>query len=180
VLYGPRWTGVSPLLELLSLAAVPQILGAATGGPYRAAGRTGLLFKLGLISTGITVVAIVAGLPWGTRGVATAILIKSWICLPIVVAPLARILQLPLKHLLWPAIAGWGPGLAIAAGELLVRFLVPGSMPAWQVLSLQLCAGGILYLAAMSRSDDEIAMAAKARLRRLAARRHRLSPGGAG
>jgi len=180
VLYGSRWAGVSPLLELLSLAAVPQILGAATGGPYRAAGRTGLLFKLGLVSTTITVLAIVAGLPWGTRGVATAILIKSWICLPIVVAPLARILQLPLRKLLGPAIAGWGPGLAIAAGELSVRFLMPVSMPAWQVLSLQLCAGGILYLAAMSRSNDEIAVAARSRLRHLATLRlrHRLRPGG--
>jgi O-antigen/teichoic acid export membrane protein len=166
VLYGPRWMGMVPILELLSLAAVPQILGASTGVPYRAAGRTGLLFKLGLVVTCLTAVAIVAGLPWGGIGVATAILINSWVCLPIVVTPLARIFQLPLRELLWPAVAGWAPCAAIAAAELLVRFVASGNLHAWQVLGLQLCSGGLVYLTAMSRSDSEVATAAKARLRR--------------
>ena len=177
VLYGPRWTGMVPILQLLSLAAVPQILGASTGGPYRAAGRTGLLFKLGLIATGCTIVAILAGLPWGTTGVATAILINSWICLPIVVAPLARVLELPLRELLLPAIAGWAPCAAIAAAELAVRFLAPSGLPAWQELGLQLCAGGLVYLAVMWRSDSELAVLARTRLRRFAALRRRPSAG---
>jgi PST family polysaccharide transporter len=167
VLYGPRWTGMVPILQLLSLAAVPQILGASTGGPYRAAGQTGLLFRLGLLATGFTVVAILAGLPWGTTGVATAILINSWICLPIVVAPLARILKLPLRQLLLPAVAGWLPCAGIAAAELLVRFLAPAQLRTWQLLLLQLLAGGIVYLAVMWRSDSELAVEARARLRRL-------------
>ena len=177
VVYGPRWTGMVPILQLLSLAAVPQILGASTGGPYRAAGRTGLLFKLGLIATGCTIVAILAGLPWGTTGVATAILINSWICLPIVVAPLARVLELPLRELLLPAIAGWAPCAAIAAAELAVRFLAPSGLPAWQELGLQLCAGGLVYLAVMWRSDSELAVLARTRLRRFAALRRRPSAG---
>jgi O-antigen/teichoic acid export membrane protein len=179
VLYGPRWTGMVTVLELLSLAAVPQILGAATGGPYRAAGRTGLLFKLGMVSSAITVVAIIAGLPWGTTGVATALLIKSWVCLPIVVAPLARVLHLPVRELLFPAIAGWGPAAAAVTGELLVRFLAPADLAAWKVLLLQLCVGGPLYLAAMWRSDSEPSRAAKGRLRRLATSLHRVSTDGA-
>lgn len=179
VLYGPRWTGMVTVLELLSLAAVPQILGAATGGPYRAAGRTGLLFKLGLVASACTVLAIIVGLPWGTTGVATALLINSWVCLPIVVAPLARILQLPLTQLLSPAIAGWAPAAATVTGELLVRFLVPADLAAWQVLLLQLCAGGALYLAAMWRSDSESSRAAKLGLRRLVTSRKQASTGGA-
>jgi O-antigen/teichoic acid export membrane protein len=179
VLYGPRWTGMVTVLELLSLAAVPQILGASTGGAYRAAGRTGLLFRLGVVVTACTAVAIVIGLPWGTTGVAVAILVNSWLCLPIVVAPLARILELPLSQLLRPAIAGWVSCAAIAAAELLVRVAVPPETPAWQVLILQLCAGGVVYLAVMWRSRSEVAVAAKDRVRRLVTMRQRPSAGGA-
>jgi O-antigen/teichoic acid export membrane protein len=179
VLYGPKWTGMVTVLELLSLAAVPQIIGAAAGGPYRAAGRTGLLFKLGMISAALTVLAIVAGLPWGTTGVATALLIKSWGCLPIVVAPLARILQLSVRELLSPAVAGWAPAAATVAGELLVRFLAPADLSAWQVLLLQLGLGGILYVTVMWHSDSEPSRAAKIRLRRFIANRQRVSTDGA-
>jgi O-antigen/teichoic acid export membrane protein len=179
VVYGPRWTGMVPVLELLALAAVPQIIGAATGGPYRAAGRTGLLFKLGLLSAAITVLAIFIGLPWGTTGVATAILIKSWVNLPIVVAPLAKVLTVPVRSLLLPAISGWAPAAAIFAGELLVRFLLPAGVHPWQVLTLQLAAGAALYVAVIWRTDSEASRAAKSGVRRLAMLRSRPSAGGA-
>jgi O-antigen/teichoic acid export membrane protein len=175
VVYGPRWTGMVPVLELLSLAAVPQILGAATGGPYRAADRTGLLFRLGLVVTVITVLAIAAGLPWGITGVAVAILINSWVCLPIVVAPLARVLGVPTRKLLLPVVTASGPGLLIASGELVVRFAMPSETRPWVVLALQLFVGGALYLATMWRSDSELAQAGRARIRRLVAYRGRLS-----
>jgi PST family polysaccharide transporter len=164
VVYGPRWTGMVVVLELLSLAAVPQILGAATGGPYRAADRTGLLFKLGVLGTVITVLAILAGLPWGITGVATAILIKSWFNLPIVVWPLARVLDMPLRRLLLPVLTSAGPALLVVAGELAVRFLLPSGTQPWQVLALQVAVGGALYLMSMSRSESELAVAARARL----------------
>jgi O-antigen/teichoic acid export membrane protein len=175
VVYGPRWTGMVPVLEILSLAAVPQILGAATGGPYRAADRTALLFRLGTLVTVITVLAIAAGLPWGITGVAVAILINSWVCLPLVVSPLARILRVPTRQLLLPVVTASGPGLLVAAGELAVRFAMPSETRPSVVLALQLLVGGGLYVAAMWRSDSELAVAGRARIRHLVAHRGRVS-----
>ena len=173
VLYGQKWMGMVPVLEVLSIAAVPQIVGAATGGAYRAAGRTGLLFKVGVASTTLAIVAIIAGLPWGIMGVAITFMLSCWIIVPISVGPLARILGVPLSNLLLPIIAGWGPAAAAAGGELIVRLSMPSGATALEVLTLQLAVGGAIYLTAMWRSNSEIAVAARARVRRLLAIRLR-------
>jgi hypothetical protein len=70
--------------------------------------------------------------------------------------------------LLAPVVAEWGPALAVGAAELLVRLLSPSSLVAWQVLALQLGLGGAVYLVMMWRSESEVALIAKAKLRRFA------------
>ena len=176
VLYGEKWMPMVPVLELLSIAAVPQILCAATGGAYRAAGCTGLLFRVGVAGTILTALAIVAGLPWGIIGVATTFLINCWILVPVALGRLARVLGLPLKTLVLPVIRGWGPAAATGAGELLVRVVLPKDLAPWEVLVLQLAVGALIYLAMMWRSDSEVATAAKARLQRFITVRQRTSP----
>jgi PST family polysaccharide transporter len=168
VLYGHKWIGMVPVLELLSISAVPQILCTATGGAYRAAGATGLLFRVGVAGTILTVLAIVAGLPWGITGVATTFLINAWILVPVSIGPLARILGIPLPKLLAPIVAEWGPAVAVGAAELLVRLLAPSSLVAWQILALQLGLGGAVYIVTMWRSDSEVALMVKAKIRRFA------------
>jgi O-antigen/teichoic acid export membrane protein len=157
VLYGNAWKGAIPLLELLSLAAVPQILGSSVGGPCRAAGRNDILFKLSIAGTVATVFAIVMGLPWGASGVATAILIRSWIWLPITMSPLARIFMMPLHRVMWPLIISALPALCMGVAELAVRLTLSGQTAAWEVFLLQLTAGGIIFFFSMWRSDSEAA-----------------------
>lgn len=169
VLYGQKWIGMIPVLELLSLSAIPQIVCTATGGAYRAAGATGLLFRVGILGTILTVIAIGVGLPWGTVGVAATFLVNAWILVPVSVGPLARLLGIPLLKLLGPVVAGWGPAVATGAAELLVRLAAPGHLSAWSILALQLAAGGFVYLVLMWRSQSEVAILAKERLRRFVA-----------
>ena len=165
VLYGPHWLGMVGVLEVLCLAAVPQIICTALGGPYRATGETGVMARLGLIGALSTIVAILCGLHWGVMGVAVGLLVSSWMMLPVMLAPLARIFRLPMRAVLGAVVSGWAPGLAIAMGELCVRLLAPAHLPAWEVLALQLAVGAALYVGAMWRSDSEIAVAAKGRVR---------------
>jgi O-antigen/teichoic acid export membrane protein len=125
VLYGERWTGMVVVLELLAVATLPQLVGSASGSLYRAAGQTDLLFRLGLLTSFLGVVAIVAGLPWGTRGVAFALCIQSWIVLPIVLVPIARNVHLRPLEILRPVLAGSLPTLALAVGMLAGRGVGP-------------------------------------------------------
>ena len=128
VLYGPRWTGTVPILELLALSAVPQILAASTGAVYRALGLTDLLFKVGMGSTAIGMIAIIGGLHWGTHGVAAGLLIAAWVALPIVVLPLFRRLEIGFADLRRPAVGVLVPAAALGAGELAIRIAWPGKV----------------------------------------------------
>jgi O-antigen/teichoic acid export membrane protein len=166
VLYGPRWAGMVTVLELLMLSAVPQIPAAASGVGYRATGRTDLLFRLALVSVAFTVVATFVGAFWGAEGVAASVLIRSWLMLWVVMAPLARILDVSSTFLLGPIYRSCGPAIAMVVGELVVRFAVGGRIAPWQVLSLQLVVGGALYAFAVRRSTSEASELTKAVVRR--------------
>lgn len=167
VLYGPRWAGMVPVLQLLAIATVPQIVAASTGNVFRAAGRTGLLFRLGLISSGLSVVAIVAALALsdgGTVAVAAALMIKSWVALPISLVPLARIVRLSAGEMIRACFGvGWPCG-ALAVGELVVRWAAPDTFATWQTLFMQLALGGGLYLAVLWFMDAPVIAMARERL----------------
>jgi O-antigen/teichoic acid export membrane protein len=149
VLYGDRWAGTAPILELLALSAVPQILAASTGAVFRALGLTDLLFKVGMRGTGVSLIAIVGGLHWGTHGVAAGLLIASWVKLPIVMSPLLRQLHLRLADLRKPVFGVLIPAAILGGGELAVRVLLTGRVPVAIELALQLIVGGALYLLAL-------------------------------
>lgn len=153
VLYGPRWDGMVPVLELLALAAMPQIVASASGSLFRATGHTDLMFKVGLISSLMSVVAIIAGLPWSTTGVAAALLIKSWLALPVVLVPLARIVGLRARDVVLPVLGTAGPTAGLAAATLAVRALAPHDTAAWEVLAAQLVTGALVYLAILWRTN---------------------------
>jgi O-antigen/teichoic acid export membrane protein len=59
VLYGPRWAGTVPILELLGLSAVPQILAGASGGVFRALVRP--LSPAGTPPVAVLVLQLAAG-----------------------------------------------------------------------------------------------------------------------
>lgn len=169
VLFGPGWDGMVPMLVLLALGTVPQVTAVATGALFRSAGATDLLFRTGMLQTALSVIAILAGLPWGAVGVAAALLVRSWLGLPLLLLPLRRIVGLPLGELLGPTTAlGW-PVAGLAAAELIAGALVHGRSP-WLVLAAQLAAGAAVYGAVVWRTDRGTVRKVQRRLRPLLAR----------
>ena len=173
VLYGPRWGPTAPILELLALSAVPQILAASSGGVYRSLGLTDLLFKVGVISTVLSVIAIAIGVHWGALGVAAALLIKAWVSLPIPMTPLIRATRLKTADLRGPIVRILGPAVALGCGELGVRFALGGSTSAAVVLVLQLLAGAVLYFPALHLVGSPAISLIKEQVQRLARARGR-------
>ena len=145
-LYGHRWIGMTTILELLSVSAVPTVIAAATGGAFRAANKTDLLPKLGLATSGLTAIAIVAGLPWGTTGVATALLIRAWLGMPLVLVPLARAFEQSVIRILRPSLIAGIPAGALLVAEVAVRLAVQHHLIAVALLVIQLAAGSAAYL----------------------------------
>jgi PST family polysaccharide transporter len=69
---GPGWEGAAVIFTYLGIAALVQPASNTTGWLFVSQERGRDMFRWGLISTGISVLAILAGLPWGAVGVAAA------------------------------------------------------------------------------------------------------------
>lgn len=99
VLYGERWLPMAPVLALLSASVPAQLLGSNTGPVFQALGRTGLQFKLGLVTSSLTVLAIVVALPHGIVAVAFALAVKSWVLVWVPLLPALRLAGVRLSTL---------------------------------------------------------------------------------
>jgi PST family polysaccharide transporter len=71
LLLGARWTPVIPIVAVLSLYAFVQPPASILGTLIVAQGKPARLVRWRVLSTPITIVLLVAGLPWGPIGVGT-------------------------------------------------------------------------------------------------------------
>lgn len=152
VLYGRRWLGMVPVLQLLAVSALPQILTTTVGGVLRATGATGQLFRLGLIGAALSLVAIALGLPWGTLGVATALLVKFYLDVLISFRRCLVLLDLRARDALFSVGGVLLACLTMAAAGVLVRVQTPDHQ-AWQVLLLQVAVCAPAYLLVLALVD---------------------------
>jgi len=71
-LLGPQWKAASKIFMLLGIAAIIQPVTKTVLWLFTTQGRSREMFHWGVISSILAMVSIVAGLPWGAAGVATA------------------------------------------------------------------------------------------------------------
>lgn len=72
VLLGPQWVEASWIFALLGISGVIEPFLYTFSWLFTSQARTREQFRWGLANTAVTVVAILAGLPWGAAGVAAA------------------------------------------------------------------------------------------------------------
>ena len=156
VLFGPRWLGMVTVLQLLAVSALPQTLTSTVAGLLRATGATDELFRLGLVVAGLSLVAMLVGLPWGTVGVATALAVKFYAEVLIFARPCLRETEFGWLDLVRALRGVWLGCLTLAATGLAIRFALSDALPAWQVLLLQLAACGTAYVATVALVDRQL------------------------
>ncbi|WP_432538143.1 oligosaccharide flippase family protein [Kineococcus auxinigenes] len=122
LLWGEQWVGVTPVLQVLCIAGVPQCIATSVGWLYQSQGRTTLMFVMGVISSVVGVAAMAAGLHWGIVGVAWGVLVKSWVMTPVALHVSGRLVSLRASTTLRNAL----PTLLAAAGMGAVVWGVPG------------------------------------------------------
>ncbi|MDP9436771.1 MAG: lipopolysaccharide biosynthesis protein [Actinomycetota bacterium] len=171
VLLGRRWLGMVDVLQVLALSALPQTLTTTVAGLLRATGATDTLFRLGLLTSAMSLAAMLIGLPWGTLGVATALAVKFYLEVLVSLRPCLRETGLRWRDLVRALRGVWFASMALAAAGLAVRLGVPDSLPAWQVLLAQVSACAVAYLAALWVVDREPVLLVANGLRGLARRR---------
>lgn len=156
VLFGPRWLGMVTVLQLLAVAALPQTLTSTVGGLLRATGATDALFRLGLVISSLSLVAMLLGLPWGTVGVASALTIKFYLEVVIFARPCLRVTGLSWRDLVRALRGVWVGCLTLAGAGLAVRFAFSDTLPAWQVLLGQIAACATVYVATLALVDRSV------------------------
>jgi PST family polysaccharide transporter len=141
VLFGPKWLGVVPIFTVLAIGGMFRAVAQIAYWAYLAKGKSGALFRQRIVTGGLTVAMILAGVPWGPVGVAwgcTAAGFMQWIG---AVWHVGRVLGVNTRPLITNAarivaVVGIPCGLVAYLGTL-----VP--VPA----ILQLFIGGLLVLA---------------------------------
>jgi len=72
--FGAPWEPMIALLVILAPLGMKQSIGTTVGSIYQAKGRTDWMFRWGIVSGSITIIAFIIGLQWGIVGVAAAYL----------------------------------------------------------------------------------------------------------
>jgi O-antigen/teichoic acid export membrane protein len=70
IVLGPQWSEVASLLIILGIGGLIQPISNTTGWLFVTQGRTNEMFRVAMVGGPITIASIVAGLPWGAKGVA--------------------------------------------------------------------------------------------------------------
>ena len=149
VLFGERWLGMVPVLQLLAVASLPRTLTTPVAAVLRATRATDRLFRIGLLTSAMSLVAIVIGLPWGTMGVATALTVSSTSRSSSRVRPCLRQMQLRWRDLARALRGVWLSCTVMAVVGLAVRLGAGDSWAAWQVLLTQVLLCGLTYVAVL-------------------------------
>jgi O-antigen/teichoic acid export membrane protein len=149
VLYGPNWTGVAPMLQVLAIVGAIQTIYSPVGWVYMSLGRTDLMFRWGIFATTITVASLAYGASLGS-GVHVA-----WMYLAanvIIFVPaylyMGRIVELRLRELGTAVLASVGGTAAMAVCVRIVDQALPGTTAAGGRLGLDAAVGIVSYVAA--------------------------------
>ena len=143
--FGPQWQPVILLLVILVPVGMFQSIITTVGAIYQAKGRTDILFRWGIGSGLLAILAFVIGLQWGIVGVASAYAIFSMVLAYPAFAIPFRFIELPMGDFIE---AIWRP-LACSTmmlGILLAgKSLAPTNLSNTVLLSFMVPAGVLVY-----------------------------------
>ncbi|HEU0103269.1 MAG TPA: lipopolysaccharide biosynthesis protein [Mycobacteriales bacterium] len=118
---GEDWLPTAPLITVLALAGARETVVYTTPALISALGRARLNLRFQLVSSGVQVVGIVCGVPFGVLGVAVGYAVAGCVLTPVSLVLQRSLAGVPVRRQLravWPAVhaSAWA-----GAGYLLVR-----------------------------------------------------------
>jgi O-antigen/teichoic acid export membrane protein len=86
ILLGGKWRAAGAILSIIALRGMFQVIESSGGWLHLAIGRSDRWRNWGLISAAVQVIFVLAGLPFGTKGVAAAVVVTSLLtCVPSII-----------------------------------------------------------------------------------------------
>jgi O-antigen/teichoic acid export membrane protein len=169
LLWGGAWDETIPLLQVLCIAGVPQCMQASAGWLYQSQGRTGTMFRMGLVESSVAVIAMAVGLHWGAIGVAVAVALRAWLFTPITLYIPCRMIGLSAGRVLLDCL----PTILVAALMGAIVWLTPVALgvdrdTGW-VVAIQVLAGAAAVLLGLRIAQPAVLQ----ELRNMSTRRRR-------
>lgn len=109
VVYGPKWIPVIPLIQIFALAGIEQSMATNVWWIFTSQGRTDVMFKLSIFTTGVVVTSFLVGLRGGVEGVVIAYTVALYLTAYPIFAIAFRLIDMKVKHVLTPL---WSAALA--------------------------------------------------------------------
>jgi len=149
-LLGPSWSPTAGLLRIMLAAAIWQGVYNSTGWLFVATGRTDRLFWSGLLVVCVVATGFAVGAAYGAAGMALAYSVAfSAVILPQLAFAYSGI-WLRLRAAMRMVVPALVASAAGAGGALGLRAFVTGGWPPAVRLTVEILAGGALYLAIIS------------------------------
>jgi O-antigen/teichoic acid export membrane protein len=147
VVFGPKWTEMVSVLEVLAWVGMLQSVATTTGTLYISTGNAALALKVTLVSTPIFIMGMAAGLPWGIYGVAVGYALTSLIIACYTGTLAFRLVALDFKSF-FAVLAGPAAATAIMIGALLLALPIGATWDSHERLFAGVLGGAAVYAAA--------------------------------
>lgn len=82
IIFGEKWQGAIPILILICLSALPRPFADSASQLLLAINKPQIDLAWNLIFTALFALALLMGVQWQSLGVAWAVLLSHWLCLP--------------------------------------------------------------------------------------------------
>jgi O-antigen/teichoic acid export membrane protein len=154
--FGNDWLPVVPLIIILAPIGLIQSIGATVGLIYQAKGRTDWMFRWGVVSGTLVVLAFLVGLRWGILGIAMAYFIISLILFyPSFSIPF-RLVNLEFASLLKSIMISFFNSILMLIILLIFQFFLSPLFSELIVLILSVILGVSVYAAANWLTNREL------------------------
>ncbi len=146
--FGSKWEGVIPVLEIFSLLGLVQSIGTTVGWIYTSQGRTDIMFKWSLFAGTIYVTSFIIGLRAGIVGIATAYAFSNYVLLWYPSWTIAgRLIQLNFADMVRNLAGPFLCSMAMGGAVWLLSTLLPFPTKGWLYLLTLVISGMAIYFA---------------------------------
>jgi O-antigen/teichoic acid export membrane protein len=144
-LYGSKWAGTVPVLQILCVAGLMQPVVVTVGWIYQSQGRTDWLMRWGFVTSALIVSAFGIGIIWGVKGVAAAYAIITYALLYFAFAIPGKLIGMRFREVFLALRGPLFSAFAMAGTVWTAGRMFPAGWPPAAVLFAQFGIGVFIY-----------------------------------
>jgi PST family polysaccharide transporter len=148
--YGAKWNGVTPILQILAIVGLMQSLTSATGLLLMSQGRTDVLFRWWSLFSALVIVSFGVGVMLGSvwaLAICYAVANVFYFYPALIIS--GRVVDLSASEILASVAGPFFTSLGMAGVVYCVALLLPITWPIWLMLTVLVTVGAVVYVMAM-------------------------------